>query len=124
MATADRRGKPTNPEDEDHDAQEEEMLENIPFACIICKGPYKAPVVTRCGHYFCEACALKRYRRDPGCAACGSGTNGVFNSAKKLQKLLDKKKERAARRRREALENGEEVSEEEGEVGEDGEDED
>ncbi|KAG7291547.1 RNA-splicing factor [Staphylotrichum longicolle] len=97
----------------DEDEEEAAMLENIPFVCIICREPYKSPIVTRCGHYFCEGCALKRYRKDPSCAACGSGTNGVFNAAKRLQKLLDKKRERAARRRQEAIEAGEEVSEEE-----------
>ncbi|MBE3044419.1 hypothetical protein IMZ48_17995, partial [Candidatus Bathyarchaeota archaeon] len=45
--------------------------------------------MTRCGHYFCEGCALKRYRKEPGCAACGAGTNGVFNSATRLNKLLE-----------------------------------
>src|SRR5580700_5021318 len=34
-------------EDDDKDA----MLDGIPFACIICKGPYREPVVTRCSHY-------------------------------------------------------------------------
>ncbi|MCV5111503.1 hypothetical protein OFM52_30065, partial [Escherichia coli] len=82
----------------------------------ICRGPYSnSPVVTRCGHYFCEACALKRYRKDPSCAACGSGTNGVFNAAKRRAKLLEKKKAGAERLRREARERGEEVSEEEDE---------
>lgn len=120
IASAGRKNKSNaKPENDDEkEAAEEEMLENIPFACIICKGPYKSPIVTRCGHYFCEACALKRYRKDPGCAACGSGTNGVFNAAKKLNKLLEKKRERAERRRKEALENGEEVSDEEGGEGE------
>jgi RING finger protein 113A len=100
----------------DDDDEEEAMLENIPFVCIICREPYKEPIMTRCGHYFCEPCALKRYRKDPTCAACGTGTNGVFNSAKKLKKLLEKKRERAAKRRQEAIEAGEEVSsEDEGE---------
>ncbi|OHE95826.1 hypothetical protein CORC01_08823 [Colletotrichum orchidophilum] len=98
--------------DDDED-EEEAMLENIPFACIICKEPYKAPIITRCGHYFCEPCALKRYRKDPTCAACGSGTNGVFNGASRLKKLLERKRERAAKRRQEAIEAGEEVSSEE-----------
>jgi RING finger protein 113A len=102
-------------DEKDEDEEEAAMLEGIPFVCIICREPYKAPIVTRCGHYFCEACALKRYRKDPSCAACGAGTNGVFNAAKRLQKLLDKKRERAARRRQEALEAGEEVSDEEDE---------
>ncbi|KAF6802477.1 Pre-mRNA-splicing factor cwc-24 [Colletotrichum sojae] len=111
VASADR----TKAENDDED-DEYVMLENIPFACIICKGPYKAPIITRCGHYFCEPCALKRYRKDPTCAACGSGTNGVFNSASRLKKLLERKRERAAKRRQEAIEAGEEVSDEEEEV--------
>ncbi|KAL1840339.1 hypothetical protein VTJ49DRAFT_553 [Mycothermus thermophilus] len=120
VASAERKatGK-KGQEDEDEDEAEAAMLEAIPFACIICRGPYKSPVVTRCGHYFCEGCALGRYRRDPSCAACGAGTNGVFNAAKKLQKLLEKKKEREERRRREARERGEEVSDDE--EGQDGE---
>ena len=96
-------------EEEDDDAE----LEGVPFACIICREGYKHPVVTRCGHYFCEACALGRYRKDPSCAACGSGTGGVFNVAKGLKKLLDRKREAAAKRRERAIEAGEEVSEDE-----------
>lgn len=79
--------------------EEDAMLEKIPFACIICEKPYREPIVTRCGHYFCEPCALQRYRKDPTCAACGVGTNGVFNSAKKLKKLLEKKKEREEKKK-------------------------
>lgn len=105
------RNKVTRDEDDEDDA----MLENIPFACIICTESYREPVVTRCGHYFCEPCALKRYRKDPTCAACGSGTNGVFNSAKRLKKLLERKRERIAKRRQEAKEAGEEVSDDEDE---------
>lgn len=114
VASADR-----NKVQDDDDDAEEALLENIPFVCLICRSPYRAPIITRCGHYFCEPCALQRYRKDPSCAQCGSGTNGVFNSGKRLQKLLDKKRERAAKRRQEALERGEEVSDEE----EDGEEE-
>ncbi|CVK98094.1 related to N.crassa uvs2 protein [Fusarium mangiferae] len=70
-----------------------EMLSKIPFACIICEKPYKNPVVTRCGHYFCEACALQRYRKGPTCKNCGAATMGVFNTASKLEKLLRRKRE-------------------------------
>ncbi|CRK40690.1 hypothetical protein BN1708_008283 [Verticillium longisporum] len=98
---------------DDDEEEEDAMLENIPFACIICREPYKSPVVTRCGHYFCEPCALKRYRKDPTCAACGSGTSGVFNSASRLKKLLDRKRARAAKKRQDAIDAGEEVSYEE-----------
>src|SRR5690606_23505049 len=87
---------------EEEEDDEEAELEGVPFACIICCEGYKHPVVTRCGHYFCEACALGRYRKDPSCAACGSGTGGVFNVAKNLKKLLERKREAAARRRERA----------------------
>lgn len=90
VASANRDSKAGSNEEED-----EEFLEKIPFACIICEAPYRQPIVTRCGHYFCEPCALKRYRKDPTCAACSAGTNGVFNSAAKLNKLLERKRERA-----------------------------
>ncbi|KAF2675035.1 hypothetical protein BT63DRAFT_450021 [Microthyrium microscopicum] len=81
-------------EEEEKDA---ELLEKIPFACIICKGPYKNPVVTKCGHYYCESCALQKYQKNPSCVACGAGTNGVFNTARNLNKLLERKKKREER---------------------------
>ncbi|OAL22460.1 hypothetical protein AYO22_07018 [Fonsecaea multimorphosa] len=83
-----------NAQSKEEDEDEEKLLESIPFACIICKKSYTNPIVTKCGHYFCEACALKRFRKDPSCAACGSGTGGVFNVAKKLNRLLERKRER------------------------------
>ncbi|EFY88595.1 pre-mRNA splicing factor cwc24 [Metarhizium acridum CQMa 102] len=101
--------------DDDDDDNDDTLLQNIPFVCIICEESYKSPIITRCGHYFCEPCALKRYRKDPTCAACGAATNGVFNSGKRLNKLLDKKREREAQRRQAALEAGEEVSDQEDE---------
>ncbi|EQL28716.1 hypothetical protein BDFG_08571 [Blastomyces dermatitidis ATCC 26199] len=100
---------------EDEDEDEDELLETIPFACVICKKPYKEPIVTKCGHYFCEACALQRYRKNPSCAACGAGTGGVFNTAKKLRRLLEKKRERIRRRKEKAREEGEEVSDDDSE---------
>ena len=106
---------------EAEDSEEEDAaLEGIPFACIICKEPYTNPIITKCGHYFCEACALQRYRKNPSCAACGAGTGGVFNGAKNLRKILDRKRERAKKRREKAKEAGEEVSEEDGDGGEEG----
>ncbi|KAJ5562634.1 Zinc finger RING-type [Penicillium sp. DV-2018c] len=99
--------------DEDDEEDEDELLESIPFACLICRKPYREPIITKCGHYFCESCALQRYRKNPSCAACGEGTGGVFNVAKKLNALLNKKRERARKAREEAIANGEEVSEEE-----------
>ncbi|KAF2126247.1 hypothetical protein P153DRAFT_369589 [Dothidotthia symphoricarpi CBS 119687] len=88
--------------EKDDDGVDLALLEKIPFACIICKQPYKNPIITKCGHYFCEACALKRYRKDPTCAACNGKTQGVFNGAKNLQKLLDKKQKWEDKKKAEA----------------------
>jgi len=101
-----------NAEDGDSDF-DDAVLEGIPFACTICEETYKEPIVTKCGHYYCLNCALKRYKSDPSCKNCGSGTNGIFNTAKNLKKLLDKKKKRAAILRQRAIDAGEEVSDEE-----------
>jgi RING finger protein 113A len=96
VASANRDGK------KDEDGIDLTMLEKIPFACVICKQPYKSPIITKCGHYFCESCALKRYRKDPTCAICSAKTYGVFNGAKNLQKLLAKKKEWEDKKKAEA----------------------
>lgn len=108
VASADRNAKSSEMDEDD-----EKLLESIPFACIICKKAYTNPIVTKCGHYFCESCALKRYKKDPSCAACGTSTGGVFNVAKKLNRLLDKKRQRQTEKRERAIEAGEKVPDEE-----------
>jgi len=54
---------------------------DLPFACYICRQPFTNPVVTLCGHYFDERCALQRYTRNSRCAACGKETSGSFRVA-------------------------------------------
>ncbi|RKF79848.1 Pre-mRNA-splicing factor cwc24 [Golovinomyces cichoracearum] len=88
ISSADR--KDLDDESEDDDVK----LENVPFACIICKGNYQDPIITKCRHYFCEKCALKRYKKCQSCAACGAATGGVFNVAKGLKRILDQKKKK------------------------------
>lgn len=77
--------------DEDEDADED----GLPFACYICRSPFTRPVVTNCGHYFCEPCAVERYASDPHCAACGKQTHGIFNTSAKLVARLKKRAEGA-----------------------------
>ena len=67
--------------------------EDIPFACLICRKHYTDPIVTRCGHYFCTACAIKRNAKTPKCAACGTPTGGLFNRADKVIDKMNKKRE-------------------------------
>ncbi|KAF2716653.1 hypothetical protein K431DRAFT_206105, partial [Polychaeton citri CBS 116435] len=86
--------------------EEEKMLAKIPFKCIICKDDYKFPIMTKCGHYFCERCAMTRYTKEKKwtCANCGADTGGSFGIAKKLKELLEKKRRRAEERKAEARE--------------------
>ena len=58
--------------------------DDLPFACFICRGPFASPVVTQCGHYFCERCALERFATNTRCASCDKQTLGIFNAAKRL----------------------------------------
>ncbi|KAI8350194.1 hypothetical protein B0O80DRAFT_389440 [Mortierella sp. GBAus27b] len=86
--------EPESSSDEDDD---------VPFACLICREEFRHPVVTKCNHYFCEKCALTRYKKTPKCAACQTPTGGIFNSAPKdfMKKVEERKAklEDAARRR-------------------------
>jgi RING finger protein 113A len=74
--------------------QEIESDDDLPFACFICRKAFKHPVVTKCKHYFCEACAIKKFAKSPGCFICGQNTNGVFNTAKDIFEKIAKKKKR------------------------------
>ncbi|KAJ3389318.1 hypothetical protein HDU84_008865 [Entophlyctis sp. JEL0112] len=72
--------------------------DDVPTECPICNGQFKDPVVTKCKHYFCEACALKNYAKSKKCFECDSPTDGSFMNAKDLKtKLAEKKAKIAAR---------------------------
>ncbi|KAH9979016.1 hypothetical protein BGW80DRAFT_1435313 [Lactifluus volemus] len=71
--------------------------DDVPFACLIGRHPFTDPIVTRCGHYFCSSCAIKRFAKTPKCAACGAPTGGIFNRA---DKVISKLKKMEAERRR------------------------
>jgi RING finger protein 113A len=62
--------------------------DGIPYACHICRGPFQNPVVTTCGHYFCESCMQSRIREagsdSTACPICQKDTHGVLNHPQKL----------------------------------------
>ena len=65
--------------------------DTLPFACLICREPWhakSAPVVTKCEHYFCEACALKHAAKTKRCFVCSENTGGIFNTSKLLQEKI------------------------------------
>ncbi|KAL7468699.1 hypothetical protein ACHAXS_008925 [Conticribra weissflogii] len=77
-------------DDEDDDTIGGNDDDGLPFACHICRGPFQNPIVTTCGHYFCEKCMLQRIREGiTGCPVCQKDTHGVLNFP---QKLVGKKR--------------------------------
>ncbi|XP_025425806.1 RING finger protein 113A [Sipha flava] len=53
----------------------------LPFKCLICRGSYVNPVMTKCKHYFCEKCALAHYKKSTKCFVCEKQTGGFFDPA-------------------------------------------
>ena len=78
-------GKPTQHKKHSNNNDEETVDDGLPFACHLCREPFKNPVVTACGHYFCEACIMNRVRHESEqCPICGRDTGSVFNQPTKL----------------------------------------
>lgn len=70
--------------------------EDLPFKCFICRESFKEPVVTKCGHYFCEKCALDYYKKSTRCYVCNVQTFGFFKPAKELAAKLAVRQEKDA----------------------------
>ena len=67
------------------DGEKDNIDDGIPFACHICRGPFKDPIVTVCNHYFCESCMSTRVKEvGMGCPVCQKDTHGVLNFPQKL----------------------------------------
>lgn len=77
-------------EDGDVEEAEAEPADDLPFACFICRERFEDPVATRCGHYFCESCALQRMKKSSRCAVCNEPTHGIFNTATKIRDAIRK----------------------------------
>lgn len=68
----------------------EKTIRDVPFKCVMCRNDYKNPVVTSCGHYFCNKCFFRRIK-DTGnkkCVICGHDTKGSAKVAANLQQIL------------------------------------
>ena len=55
---------------------------HVCYVCIRLLEMFLCVCECRCHHYFCEACALKQFRKSMRCVICGQQTGGVFNPAK------------------------------------------
>ena len=77
--------------DDDSDDDERFQIQqgaanDLPFACHLCRGPFRAPVETFCKHYFCMNCIQGRFTADSNtrCPICQKQTSGVLNKPTKL----------------------------------------
>ena len=77
-------------EEENYEIQEEA---EFPFACHICREGFKDPVVTLCGHYFCQQCAIDSSKKNTKCVVCDKQTFGIFNKARKLIKYMEQQQQ-------------------------------
>lgn len=77
----------------------EDEDDGLPFACYICRRPWEEvadPVVTRCKHYFCEACALQHNAKSAKCFVCEAPTQGIFNIAHEIRRKVKQKQKNVA----------------------------
>lgn len=79
---------------DDDDPSKYEIKDNgdddfMPFKCLICRGSYVNPVMTKCKHYFCEKCALAHYKKSTKCFVCEKQTGGFFDPAKAIIERLN-----------------------------------
>ncbi|KAG1693640.1 hypothetical protein DVH05_023044 [Phytophthora capsici] len=81
-----QEGRDPDEESEDEEKEASKKKKNDEqFACTICRGPFRNAVETICGHFFCESCALKNFKKTSRCFNCKKQTNGVFNAAEKFR---------------------------------------
>lgn len=55
----------------------------VPSTCPICSHPYKFPIVTSCGHFFCEKCFLSEFKKRAVCVVCESKISSTVKPAQK-----------------------------------------
>lgn len=93
-AKANKKEYEMDSDDDDKKYEINSDEDEIPFKCLICRKSFENPIITKCQHYFCEKCALERYRKSTRCFVCSAQTSGVFNPAKKLMQKLALQDER------------------------------
>merc|ERR1711957_1110089 len=80
-----------------------ESEDDLPQVCQECRNSWEQcksiPVVTQCGHYFCEDCAMTNFVKTPKCLVCELPTNGIFNSADAIEEKIKAKKAMAAQKK-------------------------
>lgn len=75
------------PERKSEEIVQEEEPKEIPTTCGICKNTFQSPIVeTKCGHLFCEKCALAFARTSSKCHTCSALINGQFKIVKTLNR--------------------------------------
>lgn len=101
------------------DQEEEEEDDGLPFACLICRNEFKDPIQTKCGHYFCQNCAIQHHRKSPKCFACNAATLGIFTISKEITAKLAEKKKKVEEKEKLARERAERLAAEEQEEDDD-----
>jgi len=90
----------------DGSSSEDEDSAGLPSTCYACSERWEdcksMPIVTTCGHHFCEDCAMEQYAKTPKCMACDAPTSGIFNSCDALEEKVKRARERSKEAKEEA----------------------
>ena len=95
---ADMRANNPDTDYENTDDVASEMLDCRDSVCQICWSKFNDPIVTACGHFFCERCVRHRYLRETTCFVCERELGGRIKIAQTVEKLLVRKAKREGKR--------------------------
>ena len=79
MATPLEKSTPKETQPEDHERDEIEFVDALPdeLKCLICLLVLKDPILTDCGHHFCQACIAPVLSRNARCPLCNEESKRV-----------------------------------------------
>lgn len=77
--------------DDSEDDLSDDDEDSLPFACLKCRNkwtPTRMPVITKCGHLFCENCLLNHFKKSSKCPYCKEQTGKFYNVSKRVVKKI------------------------------------
>ena len=84
-----RETTPKETASEDHERDEIEFVDPLPdeLKCSICLLVFKDPILTDCGHLFCQACIAPVSSRNPRCPLCNEEGFRTFPDKRTIRKI-------------------------------------
>ena len=89
MATPREKSTPKETPSEDHERDEIEFVDALPdeLKCSICLLVFKDPILTDCGHLFCQTCIAPVVSRNARCPLCNEEGFRTFPDKRTIRKI-------------------------------------